>query len=71
MCRHSNYLLINGRLLIDILIVCITSILGTLLIHAQIVDATGLLKIILDLGFAFIFRCKGIVGGIVFQKTIF
>ena len=56
MCRQSNYLLINGQLLIDILIVCITSIFGTLLIHAQIVDATGLLKIILDLCFAFFFE---------------
>ena len=43
-CRQPDQLLINGRLLINILIVCITNTLGTLLIYAQIVGATGLQK---------------------------
>ena len=47
MCRQPDSLLINRRLLIDILIVCVTSILGTLLIYAQTVGATGFQKYLL------------------------
>ena len=41
---QPDKLLLNGQLLIDILIVCVTSVLGTLFILAQIVGATGLQK---------------------------
>ena len=44
MCRQPVQHLINRRLLIDILIVCVTSMLGTLLIHARIIGTTGLRK---------------------------
>ena len=50
-CRQPDKLLILNRLLIDILIVCVTSISCTLLIHAQVLihaqivnGATGLQK---------------------------
>ena len=65
----------NRRLLIDILIVCVTSILGTLLIHAQIVGATGLQKYLLPRVLPLFEICsvkmQHIVGGIVFHKHIF
>ena len=40
-CRQPYKLLINRGLLIYILIICFTSILGILVIHAQIVGSTG------------------------------
>ena len=55
------------------MIVCVTSKLGTLLIHAQIVGATGLPEHVLTkvLPLFEIFSFKRIVGGIVFHKYIF
>ena len=65
----------NRQLVIDILIVCIMSILGIILIRAQIVGATGLQKYFLVRFCLYLryvlFRCKHKVGGIVFHKHIF
>ena len=66
----------NHGLFIDIWIVCVTNILGTILIYTQIVGATGFQKYLLTKVFPLyeicsLFRCKRNVGAIVFHKHIF